>query len=80
VTIYDRASHQQMPVPRITVLLRELSRSSVTDENGVYLFRVLPAGRYRLIVIYQGKESKRDVVLADAPAFPKDIEINLGAK
>jgi hypothetical protein len=80
VTIYDRASHQQMPVPRITVLLRELSRSSVTDENGVYLFRVLPAGRYRLIVMYQGKESKRDVVLAEAPAFPKDIEINLGAK
>ncbi len=80
VTIYDRASHQQMPVPKMTVLLRELSRSSVTDENGVYLFRVLPAGHYRLIVIYQGKESKRDVVLPDAPAFPKDIEINLGAK
>jgi hypothetical protein len=80
VTIYDRISHQQMPVPRITVLLRELSRVSVTDENGVYLFRGLPAGHYRLIVIYQGNEFESDVVLPDAPAFANEIEINLGAK
>jgi hypothetical protein len=80
VTIYDRASHQEMPVPRITVLVRELSRTSVTDENGFYLFRDLSAGPYTLVVIYQGKEFKRDVVLPDAPAFLKGIEINLGAK
>jgi uncharacterized protein (DUF2141 family) len=80
VTIYDRASHQEMPVPGITVLLREPLRASVTDENGVYLFRDLSAGSYSLVVIHQGKEFKRDVVLPDAPAFPKDIEIDLGAK
>jgi hypothetical protein len=80
VTIYDRAHHQEIPVQQITVLLRELSRMSVTDENGVYLFRDLAAGSYNLVVIYQGKESRRDVVLPDVPSFPKDIEINLGAK
>jgi hypothetical protein len=80
VTIYDHASHQEVPVPRITVLLRELARASVTDENGVYLFRDLSAGPYSLVVIYQGKEFKRDVVLPDAPAFPKGIEISLGAR
>jgi hypothetical protein len=80
VTIYDGASHQEMPVPGITVLLREPLRASVTDENGVYLFRDLSAGSYSLVVIHQGKEFKRDVVLPDAPAFPKDIEIDLGAK
>ena len=80
VTIYDRASRQEMPVPRITVLLRELSRACVTDENGAYLFRDLSAGPYSLVVIYQGKEFKSDVVLPDAPASLEGIEINLGAK
>jgi protocatechuate 3,4-dioxygenase beta subunit len=80
VTIYDRASHQVTPVPGITVLLRELSRTSVSDKNGIYLFRDLSPGPYNLIVLYQGKEFRRDVVLPDTPVFPKDIEINLGAK
>ncbi len=80
VTIYDRASHQEVPVPRITVLLRELSLVSVTDEKGVYLFRDLAAGTYSLVVIVQGKESRREVILPEVPSFPKDIEINLGAK
>jgi hypothetical protein len=80
VTIYDRSTQQEMPVPGITVLLRELSRASVTDENGIYLFRNLPSGPYSLVIIYQGKEFKRDVVLPDGPAFPKDMGISLGAK
>ncbi len=80
VTIYDRASQRDAPVSGVTVLLRELSGASVTDENGVYLFRDLPAGSYRVFVIYQGEESGRDVVLPDGPAFPKDIDISLGAR
>jgi len=80
VTVYDRASRQDIPVSGITVLLRELSLTRVTDKNGSYLFRNLSAGPYTLIVIYQGKEFKRDVVLPNAPAFSKDTEINLGAK
>ena len=80
VTIYDRTSQREISVPRIMVLLRELSRESLTDENGIYLFRDLPAGPYSLVVIYEGKESKREVILPDAPAFPKSIDINLIVK
>jgi Carboxypeptidase regulatory-like domain len=80
VTIYDRTSQREISVPRIMVLLRELSRESVTDENGIYLFRDLPAGPYSLVVIYEGKESKREVILPDSPAFPKSIDINLVVK
>jgi hypothetical protein len=80
VMIYDRASHQEMPVPGITVFLRQLSRASVTDEDGVYLFRDLPAGAYTLVAIYQGKEFERNVVLPGAPAFSRNIDFNLGAK
>ena len=67
-------------MPRITVLLRELSRESITDENGIYLFRDVPAGSYSLMVIYEGKESKKEVILPDGPAFPKSIDIKLIAK
>ena len=80
VTIYDRASHKDTPVPGLAVSLREPSQGSVTDENGVYLFRDLTAGSFVVIVSYQGREFRRDVVLPDVPAFPKDIDINLGAK
>jgi hypothetical protein len=80
VKMYDRASHQEMPVRGITVLLRELSRASVTDENGVYLFRDLPAGPHSLVAIYQGKEFKRDVNLPDGPALFRNVDINLGAE
>jgi hypothetical protein len=80
VTIYDRASQREIFVARIAVLLKELSRKSITDENGVYLFRDLPAGPYTLMVTYEGKESKKEVTLPDGPAFPKGVDINLAAK
>jgi Carboxypeptidase regulatory-like domain len=80
VTIYDRTSQREISVARIRVLLRELSRESVTDENGIYLFRDLPAGSYTLVVIYEGKESKKEVMLPDGPAFPKSIDLNLVAR
>ena len=80
VTIYDGASHQEMPAHGITVFLRELSRASLTDENGVYLLRDLPAGPSGLVVIYHGKEFKRDVILPDGPALSRSVDINLGAK
>jgi hypothetical protein len=80
VRIYDRTSRREMFVARIAVHLKELSRESITDENGIYLFRDLPAGSSTLMVLYDGKESRKEVMLPDGPAFPKDIDINLVAK
>jgi len=80
ITIYDRVSQQEIPVPKTAVRIRELSLESITGQDGTYLFRNLPAGSYSLVVVYQGKESKRTVTLPDAPAFPKGIDFNLVAK
>jgi hypothetical protein len=80
VTIYDRRSQSEISVPHVMVLLRELSRESVTDEDGIYLFRDLPAGSYTLTVLYEGEESRKEVMLPDGPVFPKGIDINLVAK
>jgi hypothetical protein len=80
ITIYDRVSQQEIPVPKMAVRIRELSLESITGQDGIYLFRNLPAGSYSLVVVYQGKESKRTVTLPDTPAFPKGIDFNLVAK
>jgi hypothetical protein len=77
LTIYDRASSRDVAVSGVTISLPELSRESVTGDNGIYLFRDLPAGAFTVYVLYQGKEFRREVVLPDAPAFPKNIDINL---
>ncbi len=79
VTIYEPAAQQVVPVSGIVVLLRELARECVADKNGVYLFRDLPPGPYSLVVVYQGRESKREITLPDGPAFPRNIDINLAA-
>jgi Carboxypeptidase regulatory-like domain len=80
IAIFDRASQQEIPVPKTAVRIRELSLESITDQNGIYLFRNLPAGSYSLVVVYQGKESMRTVTLPDAPGFPQGIDFNLVAK
>ena len=80
VTIYDRASQKNVPAAGIAVRLPQLSRESVTDENGIYLFRGLPPGSYSLAITYLRNESKREVILPDGPAFPRNIDIDLAAK
>jgi hypothetical protein len=80
VRIYDRASRREMFMPGIPVHLKELSRESITDENGIYLFRDLPAGSYTLTALYEGTESRKEIMLPDSPAFPKSIDIDLAAK
>ena len=80
VLIYDRAAGQEIPLANTVVLLRELSRASTTDADGIYLFRDLPAGSYSLKVSYKGSDTTRAVTLPDSPAFLKNIDINVAAK
>jgi hypothetical protein len=80
VIMDDRVSQQEIAVPGVTVLLQELSRSTVADANGFYLIRDLPAGTYNLIVIYEERESKRQVTLPVTPAFLKNIQIAIGTE
>jgi hypothetical protein len=80
VTIYDPVFQKNVPVAGIAVRLLQLSRENVTDENGIYLFRDLPPGSYSLTITYQRNESKREVILPDGPAFPKNINIDVVAR
>jgi carboxypeptidase family protein len=80
VTIYDPTVQHLIPVPGIVVLLRELGRECVADKNGTYLFRDLPPGVYSLVIVYQGKETKKMITVPDGPAFPRNVDINLVGK
>jgi hypothetical protein len=79
VSIYDRASRQEIPVAGVAVILQEISRECTTDGNGVYLFRDLPPGAYSVVVVHQGEKTQKNVTLPDYPAFPKNIDIHLVA-
>jgi len=80
VTVYDPTSQKNVPVGGVPVRLPQLSRESVTDENGIYLFRDLPPGSYSVEITYLRNESKRVVFLPDGPAFPKNIDIDIVGK
>jgi hypothetical protein len=77
VTRYDPVAQHLVAVPGITVMLRELARECVADKNGIYLFRDLPPGTYSLVIVYQGKETKRMITVPEGPAFPRNVDINL---
>ena len=53
---------------RITVRVVESGTECVTDGQGGYLFRRMPAGTFTL-AINQGKEHKLSVSLPGTPAF-----------
>jgi hypothetical protein len=79
-SVYDRALARQVGVAGLRVRLVELDREAVTDGEGVYLFRDLPAGVYTVALTYEGREFTRTVTLPAGPAFPRDVDFNLGAR
>jgi len=54
----------QKPLPGATVTIASLNRSTVTDEDGLFRFKDLPVGSYRIIVTYTGfKEAALEILL-----------------
>jgi len=44
----------QKPLPGATVTIASLNRSTVTDEEGLFRFKDMPIGSYRITVTYTG--------------------------
>jgi hypothetical protein len=74
---FDRNSGQHLPIRGATVELRPLGRTSVTDDNGQYAFRNLPAGRYTIAVKRNGGEHVMEVTVPDTPALVKDVDLTM---
>ena len=75
-----RALSRQVPLPDATVILKELSLEATTGDNGAYIFRNLPAGRYTIAVMWAGKETSTSVTVPADPANIKDVDLNAGTR
>jgi hypothetical protein len=77
VRAYDKVAAAYVPMPRLTVELRELAIKTITDANGGYLFRNLPPGDYTVAVTLGGREFLKKATMPDEPTFLKGVDISI---
>lgn len=80
VTAYDKTILKPVPLPEITVRLKELSLETRTGNNGAYIFRNLPAGNYTVGITCGNREVTRKVVVPPGPANLRDVDLDAGPK
>ncbi len=73
--LFDRETGQYVALAGATVELLPLRRQSVTDANGQYAFRNLPAGQYTIVAKHDGREHIAAVSVPDGPALVKDVDL-----
>jgi TonB-dependent receptor len=68
----------KLSLPGATVKLQELSRGTISDQNGNYNLVSIPAGNYTLVVGYIGyTSSKQTVVIKKGESLKLDITLSL---
>ncbi len=80
VIAYDSKLLQTVPLAGLSVRLVELSLETKTGDNGAYIFRNLPPGRYTISTTYEGKEITHSVELTPDPILVRDADLNAGTK
>jgi hypothetical protein len=80
VVAYDAKKGREVPLAGAVVTLRELRCAVLTDKNGLYRFKDLPAGRYTVSVVHNGREFVVPVSLPGGPALVRDANFNAGTK
>ena len=80
VLVYDKTSLQTVPLPGVTVRLKELALAVKTGPGGAYIFRNLPAGTYTVAIDHESGELIRRVTLPPEPANLRDIDLNAGTR
>ncbi len=80
VLAYDKTTLQTVPLPGVTVRLKELSLEVKTSPTGAYIFRNLAAGSYTIAIENEGKEITRSVTLPAEPANLRDVDLNAGSR
>lgn len=80
VLAYDPQKGREVPLAGAVVTLREIRSAVVSDKNGAFRFKDLPAGPYTAAVVYKGKEITGSVVLAGGPSMVSDLDLKVGTK
>jgi len=75
--VFDWTLGQYVALAGATVELLPVGQTSVTDSQGRYAFRNLPAGRYTIVAKEDGREHSAAVILPEGPAIVKDLELTV---
>ncbi len=73
--LFNRESGQYVALRGATVELQPLRRQAVTDANGQYAFRNVPAGEYTIVAKYNGRDQTIAVSVPEGPAIVKDVDV-----
>lgn len=77
-TIKSEANGQ--PLSGVSVTITQLSRSTETDENGVYEFKDIPAGRYTIVTHTDGFSDRAQSITVDSSsAATLDFSLSITA-
>jgi len=75
VRLFNRRTGRYEALPETTVELRPLTRRAVTDANGLYTFRDLPAGAYTIVAAHRGREYVASVSIPNGPTIVRDMDV-----
>ncbi|MGH9308044.1 MAG: carboxypeptidase regulatory-like domain-containing protein [Vicinamibacterales bacterium] len=73
--LFNRDTGQYVALGGATVEILPLRQQSVTDANGQYAFRNLPAGEYTVVAKHDGRDHSVAVRVPDGPALVKNIDL-----
>jgi hypothetical protein len=77
VRVYDACTAVYVPVRDVEVTLSSATSTSITDADGRFVFRDLPAGPQTLTATHAGRTATVAVTLADGAALMKDVTLTL---
>jgi len=79
VSYYDVRASRAIPLPDMVVRIRQLALETKTDKNGRYVFRRLPAGKFKVAVDAPPASPEQEVELPPGPMDLRGIDFSLAA-
>ena len=73
--LFNHQTGEYVPLAHAPVELRPLGRQALTDRNGQYTFRDVPAGGYTVVAKHDAREYLSNVAVPTGPAYVKDVDV-----
>ncbi len=77
---FDSDAGTYVPAPDTVVELQPTAARSITDAEGRYVFRGLPAGTYTVVAAAPGRTASAQVIVPIGPAVITSIDLQLAAQ
>ena len=77
VRLFNRTTGAYLPLAGATVQIDELNRRTLTDANGAYMFRDLPAGYFAVSVSHEHQVGLTHITVGDGPTFLRNVDVSV---